>query len=290
LNAEAGFQAISPDYFQTLGIPLLRGRSISVDDREASSPVAVVSRSFANKYAPGSDPIGWRFTRGLPMPNGSISMIPLVTIVGVVEDVRRGKTEPVIPEVYLSASQFDLYPVRLAELAVRTAGEPHSFVDAVKHEIWAIDPLQPVTNIRTLDEVLLATLAERRFNVALIGSFAALALSLALIGIYGVVSSATTQRSREFAVRFALGATSANIIKLAMASGVIWCGVGLAIGMGGALAASRAIRGMLFDIAPTDPLTLGVVSVAMAAVALVACYLPAKRAAALEPIAVLRGE
>jgi predicted permease len=283
---ETGLQAVSPTYFSTLGIPLLRGRALSADDRQGSMPVAVVSRAFAQKFAAGGDPIGWQFTRDEPP-------IPLVTIVGVVDDIRRGgKGAPIDPQVYLPAAQTTSYATntRLADLAVKADGEPASLASALQREVWAIDKDQPITNVRTLDDVLSASLAERRFNLGLLVSFALLAVVLALMGVYGVVSYTVAQRTREIGIRVALGASHRAVIGLVLGSGLRWLLIGVAAGLIAAAALTRSLLGMLFGVTPLDPTTFIAVSVAFALVTALASYVPARRAAKVDPLIALRYE
>lgn len=299
-DAEAGFQAVSPAYFSTLGVAVVRGRGISIEDRLGTTPVAVVSRAFVDAYLRDRDPIGQQFTRG-PLPpvavggaalEGNIrGDLLLFTIVGVVEDIRRdGKTAPIEPQVYLAAAQTDRYPVRLSDLAVKTAGDPHSLVSAIQREVWSLDPEQPITNVRTLDEVLSAASAERRFNLGLLASFALLALGLAIIGVYSVFAYAAAQRNRELAVRVALGATPGDVVTLIVKGGLAFSLAGIAAGLAGAYAATRLLETLLFGVTPTDLLTFVGVAVALLGVALVASYLPARRAAFVDPALALRAE
>jgi putative ABC transport system permease protein len=283
---ETGLQAVSPAYFATLGIPLLRGRALSVDDRQGSTPVAVVSRAFADRYAPGGDPIGWQFTRDEPP-------IPLVTIVGVVDDIRRGgKGAAIDPQVYLPAAQTTSYAknVRLSAFAVKADADPTSLTSALQRKVWAIDKDQPITNVRTLDEVLSTSLAERRFNLGLLAAFALLAVGLAVIGVYGVVSYTVAQRTREIGIRVALGASPRAVIGLVLGSGVRWTLTGVAAGLVASAAVTRALLGMLFGVTPLDPTTFIAASSVFALVAALASYLPARRAAKVDPLIALRYE
>ena len=280
----ADFQAVSPGYFATLGIPLLRGRLIGSEDRDGSPHIAVVSRTFVQRFLTGRDPIGQQFSRTAP---GA----PVVTIVGVVGEVRRdGKQAELAPQVYLPAAQTDVYPVRLGALAVRTSGDPHALVASLQRAVWSVDPDQPITGVRTLDEVLSASLAQRRFNMMLLTSFASLALVLALVGIYGVVAYAAAHRTREIGIRIALGATERDVVALVVRGGLAWVLLGIAAGVGGAIAATRVMTGLLFGVTPTDPATFVSTVIIMAVVALAASYVPARRAASIDPIAALRME
>jgi putative ABC transport system permease protein len=283
---ETGLQAVSPTYFATLGIPLLRGRALSADDRQGSMPVALISRAFADKYAAGRDPIGWQFTRDEPP-------IPLVTIVGVVDDIRRGgKGAAIDPQVYLPAAQTTSYAknTRLSDFAVKADADPTSLAAALQREVWAIDKDQPITSVRTLDEVLSTSLAERRFNLGLLVALALLAVGLAVIGVYGVVSYTVAQRTREIGIRVALGAPHRAVIGLVLGSGAWWTMTGVAAGLVASAAVSRSLSGMLFGITPLDPATFIAVAVVFAIVAALASYVPARRAAKVDPLIALRYE
>jgi putative ABC transport system permease protein len=281
---DADFQAVSPGYFATLGIPLVRGRLLTADDRQGALPVAVVSQTFVRKYLGGREPIGYRFARTGPR-------VPTLTVVGVVGEIRRdGKEAELQPQVYLSAAQTDLYPVRLANLAVRATANPYGLVPAIQRAVWSIDPDQPITGVRTLDDVLLASMAQRRFNMTLLASFAMLAVGLALVGVYGVVSYAAAQRTREIGIRVALGASRRDVIALVVRSGLRWSIAGVAAGLIAASATTRLMTALLFEVSATDPATFVAIAVAMIAVAVGASYVPARRAASVDPIAALRME
>src|SRR5262245_30234602 len=269
IQAEADFQAVSPDYFATLGIPLVRGRLLTADDRDGMPRVAVVSQTFVRRFLGDRDPIGQQFAR--------FDDAPAITIVGVVGEVRRdGKAAEMFQQVYLPAAQTDVYPVRLASLAVRATGDPYALVPVIQRAVWSIDPDQPITAIRTLDEVLSIASAQRRFNMTLLVCFAGLALALAVIGVYGVVAYAVAERTREIGIRVALGATRADVVALVLRSGVTWAIAGIAAGLAGAFAAGRLISGLLFGVTANDPVTLLTIAVVMIGVALSASDGPAR--------------
>jgi putative ABC transport system permease protein len=281
-----GLQAVSPTYFATLGVPLLRGRALTADDRQGSMPVALVSRAFAQMFAAGGDPIGWQFTRDNPP-------ISLVTIVGVVEDIRHGgRDAPINPEVYLPAAQTASYAAntRLSEFAVKTDTDPGPLASTLQREVWAIDKDQPITDVKTLDEALSASLGERRFNLGLLASFALLAVGLALIGVYGVVSYAVAQRTREIGIRVALGASPRAVVRLVLGGGVRWALIGVAAGLVASAALTRFLLGMLFGVSPLDPITFIAASFLFPLVAGLASYVPAGRAAKIDPLLALRCE
>ena len=282
-RVDADLQAVSPGYFGTLGIPHLRGRLLSADDRKGTMPVAIVSRTFVRQFLGDRDPIGQQFARN--------EQAPRITIVGVVGEVRRdGKTAELTPQVYLSAAQTNLYPVRLGSIAARAQGDPHSLVMSIQHAVWAIDSDQPISGVRTLDEVLSASTAERRFYMTVLTVFAALALGLALVGVYGVVAYGAAQRAREIGIRLALGAGRRDVIALVVAGGLPWTAGGIAVGLLGAYATMQIMGSLLFDVKPTDPLTFALVAFATIAVAVAASLIPALRAAAVDLVGALRAE
>ncbi|HUA60003.1 MAG TPA: ABC transporter permease [Verrucomicrobiae bacterium] len=278
----ADFQAVSPGYFETLGMSLIRGRRFTAHDREGSPPVAMVNQAFARSYYKGGDPLG----HGFLYANNR-----RVTIVGVVSDIRRGgKEADVLPEVYLAAGQTTLYPTRIADFAVRTAGDPSRVVNAVRQEVLALDKDQPITNVRTMREVIDLSVAERRFEVLLLAVFAAVAVALAVIGIYGVLSYSVAQRTGELGIRIALGAHPGGIVAMVMrqAGGLI--AAGLAIGLGGALLLTRYLASLLFQMRSTDPLTYAICVGLLGAAAVAASMAPAVRSARVDPMVALRNE
>ncbi len=285
----AGFQAVSPGYFATLRIPLVRGRRLAAGDRAGAPPAAVVNETFVRRFLPGRDPIGQRFRES---QTGVDS--PELTIVGVARDARRdGPGADLIPLVYLAAAQPDTYRerTRLSEVAIRTAGvDPHALLPAIQRAVWSIDPSQPITNVLTLDEVIAGSTAERRFNMILLSAVTFLALGLAIVGVYGVVAHAAAQRTREIGIRIALGAGRRDVLSLVIASGLRWAVLGVVVGVAGAYAGTRFLAALLFGITPTDPGTFAGLAALMLGVAALASYLPARRAASVNPMSALRGE
>jgi len=285
----AGFQAVSPGYFATLRIPLVHGRLLAASDRAGAPPVAVVNEAFVRRHLAGRDPIGQRFRE---VQAGVES--PELTIVGVVRDARRdGPSSDLIPLVYLSAAQPDTYRRRtdLSEVALRSAGpEPQALMPAVQRAVWSIDPAQPIASVLTLDEVIAGSTAERRFNTSLLSAVTLLAVGLAIVGVYGVVAHAAAQRTREIGIRIALGAARRDILSLVIASGLRWAVLGIVVGLASAYAGTRFLGALLFAITPTDPGTFAALAALMLGVAALASYLPARRAAATNPITTLRGD
>jgi putative ABC transport system permease protein len=275
-------QAVSVGYFQTLGIPLLRGRQFTPADRNNASRVAIVNAPFERSYLAGRSAVGHRVR--FDYPNA-----PWVMIAGVVAEVHRGGKESAAePQVYFPAAQTDAYPVRLADFAFRAKGDPKALIAAVQREVWAIDKEQPVTRVATLDEMVSAGVAPRRFETLLIALFAALALTLALVGIYGVISYSMSQRTAEIGLRIALGASSADILRLVISRSLLLIAAGIAAGATGAYGLSRYLATLLFHVKPDDPLTYAMIALMLSAVALAACYVPARRATQVDPIVALR--
>jgi ABC-type antimicrobial peptide transport system permease subunit len=215
--------------------------------------------------------------------------------VGVVGEVRRdGRLDQPAPQVYLAANQtadLTLPPyARPSSFAVRTYGDAKQLTGSVQRAVWTIDPEQPISGIQTLEEKLSGRVADRRFSMVLLSSFAALAVMLALIGCYGVVSYAALQRTREIGIRLAFGAPRRQVIGLVVKSGLGWSVTGVAVGLVAALGLTRVMKGLLFEIAPSDPLTFATTAMSIVAVSVVASYLPARRAASIDPISALRVE
>ncbi|MBZ5621636.1 MAG: ABC transporter permease [Acidobacteriia bacterium] len=282
-NFEPDLQAVSPGYFETLGLSLLSGRLLTADDRTGQQPVALVNQAFARQYLKGQDAVGRRLSRGQGRP--------WITIVGVVNDVRRGgKTDTINPQVYFSAAQTDMYPVRIAELAVRTAGEPRQLVNAIQSQVWALDKDQPVTDVRTMEEIIDAAVSQRRFQTLLLVVFAAVAVGLAMIGIFGVLSYSVSQRMPELGLRIALGAEPRHILALVLKQAGALIGAGVAIGLAGAYGLTRYVESLLFGIHRTDWTTYAAAVGLLAVVAVAASLIPARRGSRVDPIVALRYE
>jgi putative ABC transport system permease protein len=277
-------QAVSTGYFRTLGIGLLRGRFFEADDANGYPPVAIVDQTFARVVFGGADPIGRRVRLD--------SDWPWMTIVGVASNIRRGGKEGEYrPEIYMPAAQTALYPrVSLGDFAVRAAGDPRNLVNAIRQQVRAIDPDQPITNIRTLDEIIDASLAQRRFETVLLVIFAALAVGLAMLGVFGVLSYAVSQRTSELGIRIALGARPSGIVAMVLRQAAVLVGAGLLGGLAVSLVLSRFLASLLFHVKQTDLLTYATAVGLLAAISLAAALIPARRGSKIDPIRALRYE
>jgi putative ABC transport system permease protein len=276
-------QAVSPGYFPTLGLTLLRGRLFTEADRDGQPGVSIVNQEFARELLNGADPVArrWRYGPGSQW----------MTIVGMVSDLRRdGKAGPINPQVYIPAAQFRLYPTRLADFAVRASGNPLRLTEAIRREVLAIDPEQPITNVATFDQIIDKSVAERRFQTLLLLAFALLAVALATIGVFGVLSYSVTQRTSELGIRIALGASAREIVAMVLRQAGVLIGAGLAAGLVGAWALTRFVASMLFQVRPNDAVTYAAAAAILAAVSFAASLVPARRGAKVEPMTALRYE
>ena len=287
LGYDAVHRQVTAGYLESLGLPLKAGRLFTESDGPQGQPVAVINEAMARTYFPGGDPLGRRFKVGDPD-----SERPWVTIVGVVRDIRQmGIEAPAKPEFYLPYRQVNYQQwFAPAHLVVRTSVEPTSLVAAVRREVYAVDPEQPVANVQTMEEILGEESAQRRTGMLLLATFAGLALLLAALGIYGVLSFFVAQHTQEIGVRLALGARPRAIIALVLGKGMRLALAGLGLGLAGALPLTRLIEGQLFGVSASDPLTYAGLALLLAAVALLACYLPARRATKVDPMVALRYE
>lgn len=273
---------ISPGFFQVLGVSILRGRDFSEADTGTAPAILVINQTMARTLFPGEDPIGRRLQLGDPDPGA-----PWVTIVGIVGDVTyRGLDAAPSPTMYTPYEQNLWWPTM--HLVMRSTIEPAALARSVRSQVAAIDPLLPVTRVRTMRELLGRSVAEPRFRTTLLGVFASVALLLATVGIYGILSYTVAQRTREIGIRMSLGARRRDVLRLVLRQGMALAGAGVAIGLMSALALSRVLAGLLFGVGPTDIATFGTVSLVMAAAALLACYLPARRATRVDPMVALR--
>jgi putative ABC transport system permease protein len=292
-QGRANYHAVSPNYFYTMGIPLLSGRELLTADSARSPLVGVVNRSMAQKYWPDENPIGKTIIANQAVvvstsKGSSIDFRPRqLEIVGIVGDVWFGLDAPPYPELFMPYTQW---PSNEMALVLRTASEPSSLIPRVKKEIWRVDPDQPVADIKTMDQLVSTEAAGRRFVLQLIGAFASIALVLAAVGIYGVVSYGTRQRTREIGIRMALGARGQQILWLVAGQNAKWLLIGITTGVASALALTRLLAAYLYAVRPNDPLTFVAVSLLLLAVALLAVYIPARRATKVDPMEALRYE
>ena len=280
----ANNRVVSSGYFSALGIPLVNGRFLSNQDTAQAPLAAVINQSMAKRYWAEENPVGKRFR--LLARTG---VLPLLNVVGVVGDIRQAglDTDP-LPEFYTPLTQDHVRFARPRVLLVRTTGNPLSLAGAVKSEIWAVDKNQPVFAVQTMEQILTTWMAPRRFNLLLMAAFAMVALALAAVGIYGVMSYAASQRTREIGLRIALGAQRHDVFRLIVGRGLVLVLGGVGIGLIASFALTRWLASLLFGISATDPLTFGSVAVLLTFVALVACYFPARRAMKMDPTVALR--
>ncbi|HUD70375.1 MAG TPA: ABC transporter permease [Dongiaceae bacterium] len=275
---------ISPDYFHSLGVKPLAGRTFTDADGAGAPDVVIINDVFARKIFPGEDPIGRRLILGEYDPQA-----PLATIVGVVTDVKySGLDETPAPTMYTPYAQNTWWPTMY--LIVRSSLPPEAQAAAVRAAIAAIDPALPVSDLLPLRTLVGRSVAEPRFRATLVGLFAAVALLLAAVGIYGILTYAVGRRTREIGLRMALGARQRDVLGLVLRQGMGLAGAGTLAGLCGAFALSRLLGGLLFGVAPGDPTTFAAVAIVMLLVAFAACWLPARRAAAVDPMVALRSE
>ena len=286
VNWDANNRVVSPGYFEAMRIPLRRGRLFQNADGPDAPPVAIINETMARKFWPDRDPLGKRFKFDEPGGNG-----PWLRIVGIVGDVRQMRlNEPPRQEMYFPYWQAKDNWMVPRDLAIRTSGDPLSVAGAVRQAVWSVDKDQPVSNVMTLDNLLDQEVAQRRVEAALLGGFAALALILACIGIYGVLSYLVTQRTREIGVRVALGASASDVFRTVAVQGMTLAGIGILAGLAGALALSRLLASLLFGVSAGDPIAYTSAVAVFGLVALAACYFPARRAARIDPMVTLRYE
>jgi predicted permease len=277
----AEFATVTPGYFRTLEIAQVSGRIFSDSDDVNSQKVALIDDTLAHRYWPGEDPIGKQIKAG-----ALNSTAPWTTIVGVVSSIKSdGFDAPAMPHVYFPLLQN---PGVTAAIYLRTSTDPGTLGDAIRGEVQSVDPGIPVFAVRTLNEVVAKSLADRRFALTILAVFAGVALLLASIGIYGVMAYTFSQRTHEIGVRVALGAQRADILRMALGEGMLLVAIGLGIGLIGAAIVTRFLRSMLFSVTATDPLTFASIAFLLAAVALFACFIPAQRATQVDPLVALR--
>jgi putative ABC transport system permease protein len=272
--------AITPTAFDVLGIRLQRGRRFTDADDATRPPVAIITEAMARQYWPGENPLGKRIS--LAFYNKPIER----EVVGVVGDVRQRRLEsPPEPVVYLAHAQV---PIGGISVVLRTHLEPRQLLPDLRRVVTDLDPKLALTYVTTFDEVVASSLKPRRFTLVLLGCFSVVALLLAVIGVYGVMSNGTSERAREVGVRIALGAQRGDIIRMVLVQGLAATVVGIGVGVLGAMTLTSLLRDMLFSVTPLDPITFAGVAGLVLATAALACYLPARRATTVDPVSTLR--
>ncbi|MFL6212366.1 MAG: ABC transporter permease [Blastocatellia bacterium] len=287
--AASGQEAIQADqryasvgYFETMKVPLISGRFFGTQDTKDSLPVAIIDEKMARTYWPGADAVGKRLKRG-----GINSKAPWLTVVGVVASVRQYALDTDSRVAFYTPHEQtmgNLYVV------VRTTNDPRSIITAVTDQARAMDPNVPIYDVKTMDQRVSESLARRRFAMVALGLFAVVAMTLAGIGIYGVMSYTVTERTREIGIRMALGSPTRDVLKVVIGQGMALAGIGVALGLAGAFAATRLMASLLYGVSATDPLTFAVISLVLTGVALAACFVPARRATRVDPMIALRYE
>ncbi len=281
-------QIVTPGYFETMRIRLLRGRSVEETDRAEGLPAVVINERMAARYWPGEEAIGQRVRIRTDEPG------PWFTVVGVVGDIRHNAiVEEPRHEMYFPHAQLPLAlggTTGAMNLVVRTAGDPVVAAAPVREVIRSLDPNLPISNLRGMEQVVASALAEARFTMLLLALFAAVALVLGAVGIYGVIAYAVSRRTQELGIRMALGAGAGMILRMVVQQGVVMVGIGVTLGVLAAFAVTRVLSGHLYGVTATDPVTFAAVPLLLIAVALLASYLPARRAIRIDPMIALRGE
>jgi putative ABC transport system permease protein len=274
---------VAPDYFRVMGTTLIRGRDIGDEDTDKSVPVVIINEAFARGFFAEGEALGQRVKIGAPG-----SPRPWMLIIGVVRDVKSdGLDAETTPEMYVPYSQNVSASMTLV---ARTLSNPENSVGAVRGEVRAIDKDQPVYNIRTMEQLLNQAIAQRRLNMMMLGAFALVALLLATSGIFGLMAYTVAQRTHEIGIRMALGAQKRDILKLVFGQGMSLTMIGLGLGLAAAFWLTRLMSSLLFGVSATDPLTFLSLALLLAIVALIACYIPARRAMKVDPMIALRYE
>jgi putative ABC transport system permease protein len=292
---ESQYRIIGPDYFRAMHIPLLKGRYFTQGDEEKSQPVVIINETMAREFWPHQDPLGQQINIAKPM--GPEWAEPPRVIVGVVGDVKENSlNEPAPSQMFVPYTQTSAHMTALLvrEIAtrwvVRVKGNPLSMVAAAKEAVQEVDPAEPLARVRTMESVFSGSIGRWRFNMILLGAFAALALVLATIGIYGVVSHSVSRRVHEIGIRMALGAERRDVMRLVVGQGMATALIGIGAGLFATLGLTRFLASMLYGVRPTDPLTILASALALAAVSLLASYIPARRATKVDPMVALRYE
>jgi predicted permease len=287
-NVVGNLRLVTPGFLQAMGMTLRAGRLLDDGDRAGSEPVAVINETMAQRFWPDEDPLDLRFRIT------SCPTCPWLRVVGLVEDMpQEALSAPTRPECYveLSVGAGTVPFMQPKDLAVRSAaGDPMRLLDGVRAAIWEVDPAQPIAQVRIMADYVADDLAPHRLQAQLTGVFAAFALALASVGVYGVLSYTVAQRRHEVGLRMALGAERRELVRWVVARGLRPVVAGVVLGLGAAYALTSLIAGLLFDVRPRDPLTFTAAAATLLVVALVACWIPARRAARIDPLSALRAE
>ena len=277
---------VGPDYFRTMGIPVVRGRDFAERDTLDSAPVLIVNEALARQYFPNEDPIGKRLAPGFSTVQIREDDSGMRAVVGVVADVKHQNLQgPPQPEIYFAQSQM---PMSAMTVVVRAAGDLRALQGALRGVVQSLDRNAPVYGVRTVEEILGRSVATPRFNTLLLGLFAAVALILTTVGLYGVISCSVAENTQQIGIRLALGAQRSDVLRLIVRQGVVLTIAGVAIGLGAAYGLTRLMSSLLFQVGSTDPLTFAGVAALLIGVACIACYLPARRAMNVDPMVALR--
>jgi putative ABC transport system permease protein len=283
---------VTPGYFATMRIQLVRGRTFTADDKRGAPLVMVINETLAREAFPGRDPVGKRIACCEPGPDGSPNW---KEVVGVVRDVRaQGLDQSPEPEFYLPMIQAPAaawtWTDRTMTVALRAQGDPIPLLAPMRRAIATVDPALPLYNLGTMQGRVVDSLAQSRFSTMLLTAFGTIALILAAIGVYGVISYGVAQRTQEIGIRMALGARHADVLGMVVRHGAVLAGIGLGVGLAGAWALSRLIASLLFQVSPTDPPTFATGMIVLTAVAVLAAAIPARCAALTDPMVALRNE
>ena len=282
----ASMRIVSPEYFKMMKIPIRDGRPFDRRDTATSPEVVLINERTAQRFFPGQNPVGQQIRVSAELAREARNGPK--TIVGVVGDIKYGGLDEDTPaEIYLP---YEQHPVDAFTVAVRTSADRIASIPTLRHDVAGLDPLLPLANIKRLAALVDASLAERRFTMLVLLTFAAIAVALSVIGVYGVLAYLVAQRRREIGLRLAIGASPADVVWLFVREGAALTLVGLGAGLAGALAAGRWISALLFGVTPADPVTLAIVVCALAGAAACATYVPARRAAGVDPSEALRAE
>jgi putative ABC transport system permease protein len=280
----AYYNMVSPDYFKVLEVPLLHGRFFTKQDQEKTEGAVIINETTARRFWKDENPVGKRINVNMGIPVWR----EIVGVVGDVRNISLGAAPDL--QMYFPLIDAEFATIRMGNLLIRTESNPLALVEPVKSEIRSLDPNLPFATVRTLDEIVSTSVAQPRFTTALLGLFASIAMLLAAIGIYGVISYSVARRTHEIGIRMALGARRNQIVNLVVGQGVALAAIGVAIGLIAAILLTRVMSSLLFEISATDPVTFVVISAVLGFVALIASYVPARRAAKVDPMIALRYE